>query len=136
MTEYSLHRKYDAALNDSDKSWTVPDGETWEILYAHVIFTSTATVGNRQLRFIVKDASGNIAIDVHAGTVQAASVTARHYSFKQGVYRETTVVDGELECPIPEDCVALGGDVVQFKDNAAIAAAADDMTVSFTYRKL
>jgi len=126
---------YDATANDSDKTFTVPLNEQWRITWAHVILVTTATVGNRQVNLVVKDSSGNVAIDVSAGAVQAASLT-RHYSYMQGIFRETAFVDAELEVPLPVDLYLLPGWSLTFKDSAAIAAAADDMTISFQYKRM
>lgn len=124
---------YDAVANDSDKSWTVPDGEMWKIIYANVILVTTATVGNRQIRFSVSDADGNDVGYIPAGAVQAASLT-RSYGFMQGIYRETAFIDSMIQVPIPTDLYLPSGYTVRFYDSAAIAAAADDMTVSFGYQ--
>ena len=46
----------DEALNDSDKTITVPAGKRWLVLSVNVELTATATVGNRQVRFDVERA--------------------------------------------------------------------------------
>ena len=129
-----LGSTYDATLDSSNKSFVVPNNEIWKLNFAHVILVTTATVGNRQVTLYIKDASGNILIDTTAGTVQAASLT-RHYVFLQGIYRETAFVNSELQVPLPMDAYLGPGYTLQIKDEAAIAAAADDMTVSFQYQK-
>lgn len=124
---------YDATANDSDKSFTVPDGEMWKLLHGNVILVTSATVGNRQIRFTVTDQDGNIVGYIPAGAVQAASTT-RSYGFMQGIYRETAFVDTMIQVPIPIDLYLPSGSTVRFHDFAAIDAAADDMTVSFGYQ--
>jgi hypothetical protein len=102
----------------------------WKLMYANVKLVTTATVGNRQIRFTVTDPSGNEVGYISAGAVQAASLT-RSYGFLQGIYRETAFIDGMIQIPIPVDLYLPAGSTVRFHDSAAIAAAADDMTVSF-----
>lgn len=125
--------KYDATANDSDKSWTVPANRRWKISWIHVAYTSTATVGNRQLKMEVLDSGSNLRIDAHAGAVQAASNTY-HYEFMKGIYRETSFVDNSIQVPIPYDVVIPAGWSLRIYDESAVDAAADDMTVSFQYQ--
>ena len=122
---------FDDTANDSSKSWTVPDGEQWRLLHAHMIYVSSSDTGDRQVVVQVNDASGNMISHLVAGAVQAASLT-RHYTFLQGIYRETAFAGDELQVPIPIDLYLQSGYVLTFKDDAAIAAAADDMTVAFS----
>lgn len=123
---------YDDTANDSDKSFVVPAGRIWTLKWAHVRLTTTATVGNRQLRMQVQDDSANTVFDIHAGAVQAASLE-RHYEFMQGIYRETSFIDGAIQVPMPKCLHLLPGWTLRFKDENAVAAAADDMVVSFMY---
>ena len=129
-----IHSVYDATTNDSNKSWTVPDGEIWKLTQAFVTMVTTADVGNRQIRFTATDADGNQIGYISAGAVQAASLT-RGYGFLQGVYRETAFVDAMIEVPIPQDLYIGPGGSIKFWDSAAVAAAADDMTVAFTVQR-
>lgn len=129
-----VERKFDSTANDSDKSWTVPNNELWRICHAHVILVTTATVGNRQITVSVADDSGNVLVDLVAGSTQAASLT-RHYGFLQGIYRETAFTAAEIQVPLPIDCWLKPGWVIRFYDSQAVDAAADDMTVAFVYEK-
>lgn len=124
----------DAAANDSDKSWTVPGNEIWKLNWAHVTLATSADVGNRRIEMAVSDAAGDEVMDLVAGAVQAASTTV-HYGFLQGIFRETTVVGGELQVPMPIDLYLEPGFTLRFFDSATIAAGADDMTVSFQYQR-
>lgn len=127
-----LNRKYDATLNSSNKSWVVPNGETWKLMYGRCSLITTATVGNRQIVLEIQDASANIVFSAEAGAVQAASLT-REYEFMQGVYRETAFIVNSIQFPIPQDCLLLPGWTLRIYDSATVDAAADDMTVAFTY---
>ena len=126
----AIKKLLDTALNDSDKAFTVPGAETWKVMYGHVILTSTATVGNRQILLTVTDNLGNVIYNSYAGNVQAASL-AYNYSFNQGIARETTVVANSLQVPIPTDLILLPGYVLRAYDVTAVDAAADDMEVAF-----
>jgi hypothetical protein len=125
-----LYGVFDDAANDSDKSYTVPGGETWQLLYANVVLVTTATAGNRQMRFQVYDSANRSQGYISAGAVQTASTT-RSYGFLQGIYRETGFIDNMIQIPIPIDLYLPAGSIIRFYDSAAIAPAADDMTVSF-----
>lgn len=125
----------DASLNNSDKSWLVPDDETWRITHCCVKLITTATVGNRLICLQVRDPDGNEIKHLVPGNVQAASTTVI-YCMIQGIYRETTVVNGVIEMPIPIDFYVLPGCIIRFYDLNAVAPAADDMTVSFQVEKI
>lgn len=125
---------YNATANDSDKTFTAPDNELWKVCHAHATLVSSADVGNRQMALEVSDADGNTIIHLLAGAVQAASLT-RHYGFLQGIFRETAFVANELQVPLPIDLYVPPGGSIRIYDAAAIAAAADDMTVAFQYMK-
>jgi hypothetical protein len=102
----------------------------WKLMYANVKLVTSADVGNRQIRFSVTDPDGNDVGYISAGAVQVASTT-RSYGFLQGIYRETAFIDSMIQIPIPVDLYLPAGSTIRFYDSAAIAAAADDMTVSF-----
>lgn len=121
----------DSTANDSDKTITVPAGKTWELKWLHIILASTATVGNRQIKMEILDDDSVVRADIHAGAVQAASLT-RHYLCGQGVYRETSFVNGEMHVPIPHDLILHPGWSFRVYDSAAVDAAADDLTVSYS----
>lgn len=125
----------DSDANDSNKAWTVPDNALWKITRACVGLVTSATVGNRVFTLQEEDADGNILQKIVSGNVQAASSTVS-YCCMQGIFRETSVVNGSIQVPIPEDFFIPGGHVVRFWDSAAIDAARDDMTVNFQYMKM
>lgn len=128
-----IDSKYDATANDSDKSWTVPDGEVWEILYIHGILDSTATVGNREFRIDIADADSQVILSIHPGAVQTAGNTY-HYLGMQGVYRETSFVLDEMHIPIADDLFLAPGWSIRIFDVNAVDAAADDLTAAFIYK--
>jgi hypothetical protein len=123
------------STNDSDAViLTAGTNKLIEILNIHVVFTSTATVGNRQILMIIQDDSDVLVSDYHAGAVQAASLT-RNYSFARGTYRETSFIDDQIQNPFPFGTVLFPGWDLRIKDDAGIDAAADDMTVNVVYKE-
>lgn len=127
-------RAVDSTPNDSDKSFTVPNGEMWKLNYLLVTMATSATVGNRQLMIEVQNSAGTVLGRISAGAVQAAATT-RYYSCMQGIYRETTFINNELQVPIPMDAYLPAGVVLRVYDSAAIDPAADDMTVSYSVKR-
>lgn len=125
----------DANLNDSDKSFTVPTGYVYEVLYAQVALTTTSTVGNRQMAMEILDDSDTVIMIINAGAVQSASTT-RQYNFMQGVPRETSFITNSMNVAIPDEFIALPGYKIRIVDTAAIDAAADDMTIYLMVRKV
>lgn len=130
-----IKHKRVTSTNDSNvEVLTCPARSMIEILQVHVVFTSTATVGNRQVRLKVQDEGDTLVSDFSAGSTQAASLTV-HYVFARGVYRETAVVDSEIHCPFPFGTVLLPSWDLAVLDNAAIDAAADDMVINIIYEE-
>lgn len=129
-----IDSRFDDTANDSSKSWTVPEGELWKLNFAHIILVSSADVGNRVISIDILDADGNLMLDLFSPVVQAASGT-RHYAFFQGIYRETAFAADSIQIPIPKDLWLKAGYTIKAWDRAAIAAAADDMTVAFQFEK-
>lgn len=125
----------DETTNDSDKSFTVPAGRNWHVLWVWVEYTSTAAVGNRQLVIQTQDTAADvIAEPARAGVVQAASLT-RNYMFASSLadllgFRDTAY----LTTPLPPTLILGPGDIIRIYDNKAIAAAADDMIVQMKVR--
>lgn len=129
-TGLPIHVEKDSTANENTKSWTVPDGQVWKILCAHVSYTSTATGGNRQLVLKVEDESSDVILDTRAGAVQAASLT-RDYSFMQGIYRETAFTADEIQVPVPSELYVGGGSVLTIYDSADIDSN-DDFTAAIS----
>lgn len=133
----------DTAANDSDKGIDLSSklssniaSSHFELLYALVVLTTSATVGNRLLTISVSDSSGNEIFHTHPGTLQPAS-KKYHYYLMPGIYREsldtTSVdpgVDGTIQMPIPEEMVWNSDWSVRIYDKYAVDAAVDDMYIS------
>jgi hypothetical protein len=124
----------DAIANDSDKTYTVPAGEEWYVVSVFAVLAATATVGNRRVTVQVLDASDNVLASVPAGAVQAASATVS-YNFAPGIADQTSAVNSVLGTSLPAFVLGAGMKLKVF-DAAAIDAAADDLTVRATVKKV
>lgn len=115
---------------EADNSWISEIfREEQRLLWVHVVYTSTATVGNRQIVFQLKNTDGNVIYDAHAGAVQAAS-NVYHYEFMQGIYRETAFIDNAINVPIPVDLILPAGTTITIYDSANIAVG-DSMVINY-----
>jgi len=116
----------DTTLNDSDKTFTVPSGKQWKLLYGHVFLATSADAGNRRMRFSITDGT-NVIYDLRALNVQVASTTER---YNLGQFNDVTEsVATAHNLPIPNEFILDAGFTVRLVDVAAIAATADDMDV-------
>lgn len=128
-----ISRVSDATANDSDKTFTVPAGYMWKLNSMLITLVTSAAVGNRQIVIEALNEAGAIVGRMSAGAVQAASTT-RYYSIMQGIYRETAFVNNDIQIPLPVDTYLPAGYSLRVYDSAAIAAAADDMTVGMSIK--
>ena len=108
--------------------------DDFHLHWFHVIYTSDATVGNRQIVAALLDQDDNIVYDITAGAVQTAS-NAYHYNYLPGIFRETSFVNGEIQVPFPIFFVAKGGYRLRVYDSANIAAG-DSMALSYSVERL
>lgn len=129
-----LHAR-DSTANDSDKTVVVPDGELWKLDWLHATLVSDAAVGNRQIVLELYDQADVLQADWSAGAVQAASLT-RHYMFQPGLLRETSFVNSEILVALPVTLAVPPGWYLRVRDSSAIAAATDDLTISYQVTKL
>lgn len=135
VTEFPvISRSIDKTANDSDKTFTVPDGEMWRLNSVFVKLVTTATVGNRQIVIEAQNPDGDVIGRISAGAVQAASTT-RYYLCMQGTFRETAFINTDIQIPIPQDSFFPAGYKLRVYDSAAVDAAADDMDVSINVKK-
>ena len=102
---------YDAATAGNATLTIQPStGMSARVVMGQIALTTDATVANRRALFTIKDADGNVIIDIHAGAVTTASLSDQHSEFMQGVFRETSFIDGALQVPIPSEClIPFGG---------------------------
>ena len=131
----SIVQQADAAADDSDKTLTVPAGKAWRLRSLFARLVSTATAGNRQLDVLITDESDNVLGTYKAGAVQAASLT-RDYIFAPGHPQETGFTGQVMLRALAEAWTLPAGYKVRVYDSAAIAAAADDLTVRLLVEEL
>jgi hypothetical protein len=116
----------DLALNDSDKTLTVPSGKLWEVMWCSASLATTATVGNRNIRVIVTDGTNEVG-RADTDSTQAASAT-EYYTF--GLYGSAAESPATFHwIPFPW-LVLPAGFTVRIYDSAAVDAAADDLLIS------
>ena len=118
----------DSAANDSNKTLTVTTGKVWEVAYINATLVTTATVGNRQIQMIVKDPDAVEIYRMNAVDVQAASTT-NYYHFSPRIAAAAETVATFHTIPILT-VLLLPGSTIRIYDSAAVAAAADDMTIA------
>lgn len=120
--------------NDSDKAFTIPAREIWQVLWIWIEFTTDGTAGDRQLELLIRDGSDDTVMQLPVGAVQAASLT-RNYLLAAGMADLTTFRDTSfLTTPLPPLLIPGGYDL-RIYDNNAVAAAADDMIVQMMVAK-
>lgn len=112
----------------STNTFTVPSNTEWQILSLYITLASTATAGNRVM---VSQAltSGNAIIKEYVSPVtQAASLTYR-YQLAPDMPNDASLVDTTLLRITFAPIILTAGQKFKVYDRAAIAAAADDMTI-------
>jgi len=102
----------------------VVTGKTCRVEWIHIVMDTATTAGNRRLQVDVKDESGNLILRTAAGAVQAASLS-RHYSLKQGTYREAAFVDGSIQLAIPKNFILMPSWTIVLSDSGNISPTAD-----------
>lgn len=107
---------YIKQITSTDGTETVPAGESWEVLNARGVITTTATVGNRTFTLRVLNGSA---------VAYAASATSNLAASQTNAVRETTLTISFW---------AAAGSEVRFTDTAAIDAANDTLSIVFTVR--
>ena len=133
---FVLSQQSDATADDSDKTFTVPAGKVWFVKAIGATLVTTATVGNRQLDVLLTDDSDNTLIKYAAGAVQAASLT-RYYYFAPLHPQDTSFSGaGIMYRALAGDLALPAGYKIRIYDSAAIAAAADDLTVRVMIEEL
>lgn len=125
---YQRFTATDVAANDSDKTITVPTGQTWLVSNIFVTNVTSADVGNRQITVLVADPAAVALGNVKADSVQAASTT-EYYSFTPVAGIATEAPAGYHYASLPS-FILDAASTIRVYDSAAVAAGADDMTVT------
>ena len=115
-------------LNDSDKTFTIPSTEIWQILYIRCELDTSATGGDRKLVIHVRDDDDDILYSIRPHVSQA-NVGGRNYNFAPGNPLETDFYLNEILTPIPNLLFLLPSYSLRIYDSAAIDPTADDLTI-------
>lgn len=126
----------DRRVDLSDKTFVVPAGEEWEILWIWVKLSTQVNAGNRQLAIQILDASGNVlATLARAGVTQPIS-TVRYYLFAPGAPDQLAFRDTDhITVTLPVTSFLSAGQRLRIYDNKAIAPVNDDMTIELQIAK-
>lgn len=119
----------DEAVDDSDKTITVPARFEYQILWVWVEMVTDATVGARQLQIDLRDTADDVIGQFRPGVTQTASLT-RYYMFAPSLadllgFRDTDY----LMTPINPTIFLPAGFDIRIFDNNAVAAAGDDLII-------
>lgn len=118
----------DETLNDSDKTFAVPAGRVWSVLWIWIRMSTTATVGNREIIVDIRDDTGTVIASLNTGINHAENLI-RFYLFAEGLPRETAFFSTDnLYHPTPKISLPPTFDV-RVLDSAVVDVAADDMFV-------
>jgi len=126
----------DEANNDSDKTFTVPAGQEWQVLWVWVefaSFTGTAANPSRQVEIQLQDAANDVIGAWQPAQTQSNAQT-RNYLFAPGLpdllaFRDTSY----LMTPIPPTLFLSAGQQIRIWDNNAVDASNDDMNIQLQY---
>jgi hypothetical protein len=125
-----------ALAGDATKTWTNSStSDAWVILFGHAILQCDATVANRYLRLGLHDADGNIVSETHAGAAATAGLT-RHYTMKQGIFRESSFINGELEFPLAKGLLVPPGFSLQMSVEGGVAGDSVECFIAYDKKAL
>ena len=119
-------------VTTNTKSYTVPDNEVWRINWADIVYTSSATVGNRVVDMSV-ELNGSVILRTAAGAAQTASTTV-HNQFFAGLVRVATSNTNDIPVSLPHECWIPAGATLKFYDRANISST-DSMLVNVCVSK-
>lgn len=118
----------------SDKQFTVPADEEWEISSILASATATATVGNRQFGVEIIDGSANVTARVINSANLAASGNL-DVTFAPGLNDVTTAVKSTVHSSFPASLVLPAGYVIRVFDVNGIDAAGDTVIARVIVKK-
>jgi len=109
--------------------------DRFRILGVHIRWTSSATVGNRLVKFEI------ILPDTHPmwdtrSTVNQTAGNTKHYSIAEGFPRETSFSgNDDLYLPLPAELVTPPHSIIKISDAAAVDAA-DTWEIVYQYEEI
>lgn len=107
----------------SNKIIAVPTNEYWTLLGVYIKLVASATVGTRQIRIQIRDASGNVLVELEAGETQVASAT-KNYAAAPGLVTEVHIAGEMLFMQLPRMRLVEAFDIRAF-DETDVDDAAD-----------
>jgi len=124
----------DATANDSDKSFTVPAGKVWEMLFMSGDLSTTATVGNRVLVIAIAPDGTNSVRQIISGSIAASGTAGCIVTCGSVTSIITLALTTTTRYTVGVSRMLLpAGAVIRIYDAATIDAAADDLTVVLHY---
>jgi len=118
----------DVTANQISKTFTVPNGKQWRILYGKVSLVTTATVGTRRISIRFLDVGSNIIYFLQTNNTQAASLTEQ-YTF--GTFGDIgEVASARHTLPLPVHAILPSGFAFQIIEPNGVDTS-DDMEVFF-----
>lgn len=120
----------DENANDSNKSFSVPAGLDWHVMWIWVEYTAGTTAGTRQLAVIIQDSAGDTIMEIFPGVAPSTISVLTKYMFAPGAADLTAERDSDyISTPLPPTLILPELFTIQIMDQAAIAADSDDMLV-------
>jgi hypothetical protein len=120
-------------ITGSNKIVTVPAGQEWQILWIWVEFSSTGTVGTRQIGIMVMDNASDVIGRYQAGVTQIVNLT-NYYLFAPALGDMIALRDTNfLTTPLPTTMLLSAGQQLRIWDNKAINAGGDQMVLQIQY---
>jgi len=116
----------DTVVNDTNKTFTVPTGKKWKLLYGRIDLTTDANVANREIRMNFDDDAGASIYSPRALNVQTASTSERYNLGQFADVSEPTA--GNHYIPIPVNSILLEDFSINIL--ASAGQAGDDMNIS------
>ena len=128
-----LHSLGDTAATGSQKVYTVPAGEVWEVLSVNVNLLASATAGNRRVVCIARPPT---AFEVARGSspVTQAASEYRTYNFGTGFTDQAAFIANYINMSMPRIILAENWQIETW-DVAQIDPTGDTMDVRIAYLK-
>ena len=119
--------------NNSWKEIQIPNGDSWELLYGHVIIHSDKLViGPRQLGIKITDPVDGELFDMHAGFPQHSG-RSYHYALMPGSYRDKQVYSNSAVICIPQKFLINESTTIGFGDFNNINPDSDTLDYSLIF---
>jgi len=118
----------DVTLNDSDKTFTVPADEIWEILWIFVAFSTSSIADIRWLKINIFDDS-SVQIDSIIPGIDHSENLEIFYTFAENMPQSTAIfANDHIYHPLPKIVLPTGYQI-QVVDDSGVDPTHDDMKV-------